>query len=728
MTAQGVNDGPMAKVAANLRGEIPYFAERIRAMYGTSYTTFANLIVAVFLSALYVGRVHWAAIAAWLGALAVLSVLRVALVQAYGRAAARNELAWGYASVALSASAGLAWSAFIVAAFGAPPGLREFIFMLAVFCTSIGNMAFVVWLPAYLAFPFGAVIGQIVYFARLDAAENDIVVVILVVGYASIGYVALMVGRVLVGSIKLQFANADLIERLRQERDRAETGARAKSDFLATMSHEIRTPLNGILGMLQLLLKTGPNARQREYLETARYSADALIGLIGEILDYSKAEAGRIQVEKIVFSPRRMVESVIGLMSARAAEKGLVLRAVHEDGVPPTLLGDSAKIRRILLNYVSNAIKFTDRGSIVVAVGVVGGALDRPRLRFAVRDTGPGIPATRQAHLFEAYAQADASISRRYGGTGLGLSISRRLAEAMGGAVGVDSDVGHGSTFWFEVDLMVLEDDTEMETESAERSRPLDVLVVDDTLTNRQVASGLLALSGHRTVVASSGEEALDVIASRPVDLVLMDLRMPGLDGFETTRRLRRLPEPAKAAIPVIAVTGGAQADEAALCFAAGMNDFVVKPISAVALDGAIRRVLLAGDRVDAVPRGSGTTTEFDDAQLRRLRVALGPARLDELVAEFRRSLEEDRAAMIEAWGSRDFARLAFLGHRAGGAAADIGCRALGGLLARLETAAKAEQPGEIAREMAALEAALRRALAAVEATQAAMARDPAAY
>jgi len=728
MTVRRHNEGTIASIVASLRGEIPYFAERVRAMYGSSYTTFANMIVAVFVSALFVGRVHWGVIAAWIGALAILSVVRIALVQAYSRATARNELAWGYASVAVSAAAGLAWSAFVVFAFGDPPGLREFIFMLAVYCSSIGNTAFVTWLPAYLAFPFAAVIGQIAYFAMLDVAENDVIVAILAVGYASIAYVGWMIGRVQLNSIKLLFANADLIERLRQERDRAEAGARAKSDMLATMSHEIRTPLNGILGMLQLLLKSGPNARQREYLETARYSADALIGLIGEILDYSKAEAGRIQVEKIPFSPRRMADSVIGLMSARSSEKGLVLRADYEDRVPQILIGDSAKIRRILLNFVSNAIKFADRGSVVLAIGVVGGALDRPRLRFSVRDTGPGIPEDRQSRLFEAYAQADASISRRFGGTGLGLSISRRLAEAMGGTVGVDSEVGHGSTFWFEVDLMVQSEDAKAEPVVTEGLGPFDILVVDDAATNRQVVAGLLAFSGHRVVGASSGEEALDMVASRPFDLVLMDVRMPGLDGFETTRRLRRMADPAKARIPVVAVTGGAQSEEAALCFAAGMNDFIAKPVTADALEAAIRRVVRAkgGDAVE--PAVSGQEGEFDENKLRLLRVALGPLRIGEVVSEFRRTLEDDRKSIGEAWGRRDFARLAFLAHRAGGAAVDIGCLGLGALLERVETAAKAERADAVEREIAALDETLERAIAAVEASHAAMGRDVSAY
>jgi CheY-like chemotaxis protein len=298
----------------------------------------------------------------------------------------------------------------------------------------------------------------------------------------------------------------------------------------------------------------------------------------------------------------------------------------------------------------------------------------------------------------------------------------------MGGAVGVDSEVGHGSTFWFEIDLMVQPEDAKAEPEVTEGLGPFDILVVDDAATNRQVVAGLLAFSGHRVVGASSGEEALDMVASRPFDLVLMDVRMPGLDGFETTRRLRRMADPAKARIPVVAVTGGAQSEEAALCFAAGMNDFVAKPVTVSALEAAIRRVVRAkgGDAVEpAVPGQEG---EFDESKLRRLRVALGPLRIGEVVSEFRRSLEDDRKSIGEAWGRRDFARLAFLAHRAGGAAVDIGCFGLGALLERVETAAKAERADAVEREIAALDETLKRALAAVEASHAAMGRDVSAY
>jgi len=724
MTVQQLNTGWFARTAAYLRGDIALFAERVDMMYATGASTMVNAIIALFMSSLFVAHTDWRIIVTWLGFLFAASVLRLVLAKRYRELQDKNHLAWAYLSTLTSFVVGVSWSIFILMTFRDEPGLRELMMMICIYCVSVGNMAFVTWLPAYLAFPFGAVIGQAIYFGNLDLPQKDIVVVLLLAGYCSITYVASMVSSVILSSMRLRFVNADLIEKLRLERDRAETAAATRTDFLATISHEIRTPLNGILGMIQLLLRSEPNPRQREYLETARYSADALIGLINDTLDLSKAEAGKLEIERIAFSPRRMSESVVTLMAARAAEKGLALRADYDDAVPPTLIGDPGRIRQILLNFVSNAIKFTPKGSVVLSLAVVGGALDRPRLRFSVRDTGVGIRGDQQAKLFDAFTQADASISRRYGGTGLGLSICRRLAEAMRGSVGVDSELGRGSTFWFEVELMALHEPTVVAPESKAQIGALDILVVDDTPINQQVAGGLLALGGHHVVAVANGEEAIDRLMMQNFDVILMDVQMPGLGGFETTRRIRRLSDPLKAEVPIIAVTGNSRSEEAARCFAAGMNDFIAKPISVDALEAALRRVARhrPGEVDASVRRG---LSAFDDTQLRQLGQVFGPRRLADLIADFRSAMADGERAVGEAWAKRDLASVAFAVHALGGAATNMGCHALGELADRIEAAAKSAQSGEVERMIGDFPARVAQAVAAVDHAFAAQTADP---
>ena len=726
MTIQGLNFGAARKALAYLRGDVPLFAERVDMMYATGMSTTANMIAAIAISSLFFGQIDWRIVIVWYAFLTGASVLRFWLAQQYRDRAAKSHRDWAYLSAAMSFAVGLSWSLFVLLGFRDPPGLREFIAMICIYCISVGNVAYVTWLPAYMAFPVGAVIGQIVFFAGLDVPERDIVVLMLVAGYMSIAYVGTVVGSAVVSGFRLKSVNADLIERLRQERDRAEAAAGTRTDFLATMSHEIRTPLNGILGMIQLLLRSEPNPRQREYLETARYSADALIGLIGDILDFSKAEAGKIEIERIAFSPRRMMESVVTLMSARASEKGLLLRAEYDNAAPPTLIGDPARIRQILLNYASNAIKFTDRGSVVISLAVIGGALDRPRLRFSVRDTGIGIREDQQVKVFEAFVQADSSIARRFGGTGLGLSICRRLAEAMRGTVGVDSELGRGSTFWFEVELMALHETTvELAGESSAAPAALDVLVVDDTPINQQVATGLLALGGHRVVTVSNGEEAIDRLSMQNFDAVLMDVNMPGLDGFETTRRIRRLADPLKAGVPIIAVTGNSKTEDAARCFAAGMNDFIAKPISVDALAAALMRVTWQSKEAEDAPEIRGLAV-FDDTQLRHLARVFGPRRLSDLIADFRASMDEGRKEIEGAWRRRDFSAVAFAAHGLGGAATNMGCHALGELAERIEAAAKAKQSGEVDNAVVDLAARIAQAVAAVDLAFEGLMADPA--
>jgi two-component system sensor histidine kinase/response regulator len=343
---------------------------------------------------------------------------------------------------------------------------------------------------------------------------------------------------------------AELREALAEARAQAEAASRTRSEFLSNVSHEVRTPMNGVIGMTTLLLDTDLDRRQREYAQVIRASADALLVVINDLLDYSKIEAGKLELERIELDLRAHVEEVATTQAVAAATKRLELVVDVAPDVPERVLGDPGRLRQALANLVSNSIKFTERGEVAIHVTREGGPV-RDLVRFAVRDTGIGLAADQQARLFRPFAQADASTARKYGGTGLGLSIVKRLAELMSGEVGVQSAPGAGSTFWFTARLPACEraavlasPDDEPGIASVEDRR---ILVVDDNDTNRRVIGELLAGADYVVETAASGIEALSVLeraaeAGTPFQAVLTDHRMPGIDGLELARRIRARP------------------------------------------------------------------------------------------------------------------------------------------------------------------------------------------
>ena len=387
---------------------------------------------------------------------------------------------------------------------------------------------------------------------------------------------------------------------LMKARDEALVANEAKSEFLATVSHEIRTPIHGTLGMIEVLLRDSLSAVQRERALQAQRSSLRLCAIIDDILDFSKIESGKLRLEQVDFGVERLMDAAVAVVAPAAAEKGLALHQSIDPTVPDTLRGDVGRVEQILLNFMGNAVKFTDEGHVAVDLTLVAMDESHASLRFSVSDSGIGIPAESLSRIFERFSQVDGTNTRRHGGTGLGLSIAKRLAELMGGEVGVESAVGEGSTFWFTLPFQHSKPRSNVPVESLPASEALDrdgsrprypirVLVADDDEVNRLVASELLDALGAVVDVVRDGAEAVGAIRQRPYDLVLMDVRMPNVDGLEATREIRRV-QGAESRSVIVALTASVREEDRQRCMAASMDDFLSKPISGAALEALLRR------------------------------------------------------------------------------------------------------------------------------------------
>ncbi|HEX4870372.1 MAG TPA: 7TM diverse intracellular signaling domain-containing protein [Moraxellaceae bacterium] len=425
--------------------------------------------------------------------------------------------------------------------------------------------------------------------------------------------------------VLLSMALARRINRLRSaqvaaERERgqarlealeAEARSQAKGEFLARMSHEIRTPMNAVLGLAQLMRDTSLTPVQRNYIDTLFNSGEALLAVLNDILDFSKIEAGKLSLEAAPFNLQALLADCMTVFTLNAREKDLQLVSEVDPSLPEWVGGDVIRLRQVLLNLLSNAIKFTPSGRVCLRARVVGPAdADPAQLRFEVADTGIGMTREQQRNLFQSFQQADASITRRFGGTGLGLAISRQLVQLMGGAIGVESAPGRGSTFWFEIALPRAEPAPapDLAAGRSQRLGGLRVLVVEDNAVNRTVITGMLNQLGIRPRVAVNGAEALQVLdtGADDIDLVLMDCEMPELDGYEATRRWRALErERQRRHLPVIALTAHALPEDRMRCLRAGMDDYLTKPVMLEALSARLS-AWRPGPRAPAAPGGRG--------------------------------------------------------------------------------------------------------------------------
>ncbi len=591
--------------------------QRLKLMIFGAYKTVAISSCAMLLAAwLLFHQVDTIAICVWLFGGLIIAALRTLAIYFAARAVTNIPKFIFHCKIYAGTIllAGAHWGAITLLWHSdMTPGAQIQLLLFPISLAAGSIASYGVWTPAFFSYmvPCLLPVLGLFLFSRADGYSGTVAPALLYM--IGLGLLAKQYQKSLIETLTLQIENKNLANDLSDQNteleaaiQQAQCASRAKGEFLATMSHEIRTPMNGVLGMTELLLDTDLDTKQKHYGNTIKKSAKTLLVIINEVLDFSKIESGKIELEAIEFDPKSTVTQVISLLQSNALNKDLKLTVTLNGDVPGLVVGDPLRLQQVLINLIGNAIKFTHKGSIDVSVS----ACDEPAngnkatLIFQVKDTGIGIPTDKLEKIFDEFSQADGSTTRSYGGTGLGLAIARRLAELMNGQLTVDSTPGKGSCFTLR---------TEFSTEASESSTSKvttlsadttfngeHVLLAEDCMINQEVAATMLEGLGLQVTTASDGSEALQQLTSNyspdspepPIALVLMDCHMPIMDGYTATRKIRQLSPPIAKDLPIIAVTANAMTGDRERCLKAGMSDYISKPIDKSELVQAITSAL----------------------------------------------------------------------------------------------------------------------------------------
>lgn len=641
----------------------------------------------------------------WLFCMFLASYLRFRLTQHYRAASAPDAeaLLWAKRYIRLVGVQSFLWLAGCGAIMWGNNDSYRFLAVLVLAGMVAGAVPILAtFKSAFRAFAYPIIIGTtVITFADASAPVHYVLGVTLLVFLGGVMRSSRYFNEVLVESITVELEKSHLVKK-------AEAAVRAKNAFLANISHEIRTPMNSILGMAQLAFKAEHNPRQREYLKKIQLSGEHLLGIIDDILDISKIDAGKLSIEVVDFELAIVIETLADLLASKAEDKGIKLNFYIDPAVPPYLRGDPRRLCQVLTNLVNNAIKFTDKGEVNIRVKRLGEDRNEAVLRFEVQDTGVGMSRDEIAQLFQPFQQVDCSTTRKYGGTGLGLVISKQLVEMMeGGKIGVESFPEQGSTFWFT--LKMTEGVPAAEPQAPESAKNESgvlaklkgsrILLVDDNDFNREVAVDFLQSAGTEVITSSNGKEAIELIRRQRFDCVLMDVQMPVMDGVEAVQLIRK--DPAIKHVRVIALTANASREDRERYLAAGMDDVIIKPFNYQTLFTTIAKWLT---RKEAA--AGGVTVEVQafhldisedmkaalkgDPQIIDLSVLVETtgsdrAKIAERVGKFLASLQKDMTDIDAALQREDLPALGALGHRSKTPARTVGAIGFADLCQALE-------------------------------------------